>query len=81
MLLAGSLGARIETAIGGQEPAFIAKYAFELAQAFNVFYHKHHILSEKDAEKRAFLLLLTSLVRDQLVAALGLMGITAPDKM
>jgi arginyl-tRNA synthetase len=81
VLLAGSLGARIETAIGGQEPAFIAKYAFELAQAFNVFYHKHHILSEKDAEKRAFLLLLTSLVRDQLVAALGLMGITAPDKM
>ncbi len=81
VLLAGSLGARIETAIGGQEPAFIARYAFELAQAFNVFYHKHHILSEKDAEKRAFLLLLTSLVRDQLVAALGLMGITAPDKM
>jgi arginyl-tRNA synthetase len=81
VLLAGSLGARIDTAIGGQEPAFIAKYAFELAQAFNVFYHKHHILSEKDAEKRAFLLLLTSLVRDQLVAALGLMGITAPDKM
>jgi arginyl-tRNA synthetase len=81
VLLAGSLGARIETAIGGQEPAFIAKYAFELAQAFNVFYHKHHILSEKDAEKRAFLLLLTSLVRDQLVAALGLMGITAPDRM
>jgi len=81
VLLAGSLGARIETAIGAQEPAFIAKYAFELAQAFNVFYHKHHILSEKDGEKRAFLLLLTSLVRDQLVAALGLMGITAPDKM
>jgi len=81
VLLAGSLGARIETAIGAREPAFIAKYAFELAQGFNVFYHKHHILSEKDGEKRAFLLLLTSLVRDQLVAALGLMGITAPDKM
>jgi len=81
VVLAGSLGARVETAIGVQEPAFIARYAFELAQAFNVFYHKHHILSEKDAGRRAFLFLLTSLVRDQLVAALALMGIAAPDKM
>ena len=54
-LLAGSLDARVEAAVGAQEPAFLARYAFELAQAFNVFYHKHHILSEEDAEKRAFL--------------------------
>ena len=27
----------------------MAKYAFQLAQAFNNFYHKHHILSEADA--------------------------------
>ena len=80
-LLAGSLDARVEAAVGAQEPAFVARYAFDLAQAFNVFYHKHHILSEEDAEKRAFLLRLTSLVREQLVAALGLLGITAPEKM
>ena len=81
ILLAGSLDARIDAAVGAQEPAFLARYAFELAQAFNVFYHKHHILSEEDVEKRAFLLRLTSLVREQLVAVLGLMGITAPEKM
>jgi arginyl-tRNA synthetase len=80
-LLAGSLGARIEAAVATQEPAIVARYAFELAQGFNVFYHKHHILSEKDAEKRAFLLLLTALVREQLVTALALMGITPPEKM
>jgi arginyl-tRNA synthetase len=80
-LLAGSLDARIDAAVAAQEPAFLARYAFELAQAFNVFYHKHHILSEEDAEKRAFLLRLTSLVREQLVTVLGLMGITAPEKM
>ena len=58
-----------------QEPAFLARYAFELAQAFNMFYHKHHILSEEDAEKRAFLLRLTALVREQLgVSAAGLLG-------
>ena len=78
VLLAGSLDARVDAAVGAQEPAFLARYAFELAQAFNVFYHKHHILSEEDAEKRAFLLRLTSLVREQLVTALGLLGISRP---
>jgi arginyl-tRNA synthetase len=81
ILLAGSLDARIDAAVGAQEPAFLARFAFELAQAFNVFYHKHHILSEEDAEKRAFLLRLTSIVREQLVTTLGLLGITAPEKM
>jgi arginyl-tRNA synthetase len=81
ILLAGSLDARVDAAVGAQEPAFLARYAFELAQAFNVFYHKHHILSEEDAEKRAFLLRLSSLVREQLVTALGLLGISAPEKM
>ena len=80
-VLAGSLDARVEVAVASQEPAFLARYAFELAQAFNVFYHKHHILSEEDPEKRAFLLSLTSLVRQQLVTTLGLLGITAPEKM
>ncbi|MGD1209746.1 MAG: arginine--tRNA ligase [Candidatus Acidiferrales bacterium] len=80
-LLAGSLDERVDTALSSQEPAFLARYAFELAQAFNVFYHKHHILSEEDAEKRAFLLRLSSLVREQLVTTLGLLGIAAPEKM
>ena len=80
-LLAGSLDARLEGAIAAQEPAFLTRYAFELAQAFNAFYHKHHILSEEDAERRAFLLRLTQLVREQLITALGLLGITAPEKM
>jgi arginyl-tRNA synthetase len=81
VLTAGSLGAQIETAIAVQEPAFLAKYAFQLAQAFNLFYHKHRILSEEDAEKKAFLLLVTSLVERQLVEALRLLGIEAPEEM
>jgi len=80
-VLAGSLDARVDAAVAAQEPAFLARYAFELAQAFNAFYHKHHILSEEDAEKRAFLMRLTGLVKDQLVEALELLGIKAPEKM
>ena len=81
LLLAGSMDSAMDAAIGAQEPAFLAKYAFYLAQAFNNFYHKHHILSEADAEKRAFLLALTELVEARLVEALGLLGIEAPEKM
>jgi arginyl-tRNA synthetase len=81
VVLAGLFDARLDTAVASQEPAFLARFAFELAQAFNVFYHKHHILSEEDAEKRAFLLLVTALVREQLVTTLGLLGIPAPEKM
>jgi arginyl-tRNA synthetase len=81
VLLSGSLDHAIEAAIGAQEPAFVAKYAFQLAQSFNNFYHKHHILSEADAQKHAFLLRLTELVERQLVRALDLMGIDCPEKM
>jgi arginyl-tRNA synthetase len=81
LLAAGSLDYAVDATIGAQEPAFLAKYAFQLAQAFNNFYHKHHILSEADEQKRAFLLRLTELVEAQLVRVLSLMGIDAPEKM
>jgi arginyl-tRNA synthetase len=81
LILAGSLDLAVEAAIKGQEPAFVAKFAFQLAQAFNLFYHHHHILSEADEQRRAFLLRLTELVETQLVRALDLLGIEAPEKM
>ncbi len=81
VLVAGSLDSAVDAAIGAQEPAFVAKYTFQLSQAFNNFYHKHHILSETDEQKRAFLVGLTELVESQLVNALELLGIEAPQKM
>ena len=80
-LLAGSLDTQVEAAVAAQEPAFVAKYAFQLAQAFNLFYHRHRILTEADPARKAFLLLLTRLIERQLVVALQLLGIEAPDKM
>jgi arginyl-tRNA synthetase len=81
LLQAGMLDYASDAAIGAQEPAFVTKYAFQLAQAFNNFYHKHHILSEPDPEKRAFLLALTEIVERQLIRALSLLGIEAPERM
>ncbi len=79
--LAASLDTQIDAAVGAQEPAFVAKYAFQLAQAFNLFYHHHHILTENDPAKKKFLLQLSRLVEVQLVAALELLGIESPEKM
>jgi arginyl-tRNA synthetase len=81
LLQGGMLDYASDAAIGAQEPAFVAKYAFQLAQAFNNFYHKHHILSEADADKRTFLLGLSEVVERQLVKALSLLGIEAPERM
>ncbi len=63
------------------ELAQLDKYAFHLAQKFNLFYHKHHILSEPDPIRRAHLLLIVDLVRSQLTKALDLLGCEVPPMM
>jgi arginyl-tRNA synthetase len=79
--LANRLPDMVRVAITNLEPAVIAKWAFQLAQAFNVFYHNHRILSEPDAARRALLVAVTSVVRARLVDALALLGIEAPEQM
>ncbi len=59
----------------------LCKYVFSLAQKFNLFYHKHHILSEADLKKRRHLLFVANLVRKQLRKALDLLGCEVPPKM
>jgi arginyl-tRNA synthetase len=59
----------------------LCKYAFSLAQKFNLFYHRHHILSETDLQKKQHLLLVADLVRKQLAEALRLIGCEVPHKM
>jgi arginyl-tRNA synthetase len=81
VLHAGSLGTQIEAAVTAQEPAFIAKYAFQLAQSFNLFYHHHRVLTEEDEARKIFFLQLSRLVELQLVSALELLGIESPEKM
>jgi arginyl-tRNA synthetase len=77
----GRTGSAIEKALEAGEPAHMARYAFQLAQAFNNFYHKYPVLAEVDAVKRAFLLWLTQAFYRQLDGALGILGIDAPEFM
>jgi len=80
-LLTAQLEMIVDQAIASQEPAGLAKYAFRLAQAFNNFYHRFHILSEPDADRQQFLLYLVDLVNQTLTSALELMGIEIPQRM
>jgi len=80
-LLAGKTSSVIEQCIATTEPAYAAKHAFQLAQQFNNFYHRHHILNEADEARKKFLLATAAVVRRELIALLGVMGITVPPVM
>jgi arginyl-tRNA synthetase len=80
-LLAGKTSSVIEQCIATTEPAYAAKHAFQLAQQFNNFYHRHHILTEPDEARKKFLLATAAVVRRELIRVLATMGITVPPVM
>ena len=67
--------------IAATEPAYLAKHAFQLAQLFNAFYHRHPILNEPDEGRKKFLLTTTAVVRRELIRVLATMGISVPPVM
>ncbi|PYS91817.1 MAG: arginine--tRNA ligase [Acidobacteria bacterium] len=79
--LAARLDEVIAQAATQEEPAHLAKYAFQLARAFNLFYHRHRIIAEEDAARRAVLIQIADLVRRQLTNALSTLGIGVPERM
>jgi arginyl-tRNA synthetase len=80
-LLASKLTLIIEQCISTAEPAYLAKYAFQLAQQFNNFYHRHHVLKEADPTRKALLLATAAVAQREMVRALGYLGIEAPERM
>lgn len=71
----------VRGAVAALEPAVLAKWAFQLAQRFNIFYHNHHILSESDHARRSLLVAITKVIRRQLLRALDVLGIEVPERM
>ena len=80
-LLASKSSSAVERAITSGEPAHVAKYAFQLAQSFNNFYHEHSVIAEENADRRATLLWLTTYVHQQLLKTLAVLGIQQPAYM
>jgi arginyl-tRNA synthetase len=71
----------VNQCISTTEPAYLAKHAFQLAQLFSAFYHRHPILSEPGEKRKQFLLATVAVVRRELIRTLAVMGITVPPVM
>ena len=71
----------VDQCIATAEPAYAAKHAFQLAQLFNNFYHRHHILTEADEGRKTFLLATAAVIRRELIRVLAILGITVPPVM
>ncbi len=80
-LLVSKLTLTIEQCIATSEPAYLAKYAFQLAQQFNNFYHRHHILHETDPTRKAFYFATAAVAQREMTRALAYLGIEAPERM
>ncbi|HOW85271.1 MAG TPA: arginine--tRNA ligase [Candidatus Aminicenantes bacterium] len=81
ILTAASLEEEVLRSIAALELSHLAKFAFLLCQKLNGYYHKYPVLAEQDAGLRSFRLLVLKTVKDQLITALGLMGIQPPERM
>lgn len=62
-------------------PHKVCAYIYDLANAFNHFYHETRILAEEDEAKRRSLIGLLALTRDVLETSVDLLGFSAPEKM
>jgi arginyl-tRNA synthetase len=81
LLAASKADAALENALTAGEPAHVARYAFQLAQAFSNFYQKYTIIHEENREKKVFLLWMTDFFRRQLERTAGVLGIRIPGYM
>jgi arginyl-tRNA synthetase len=80
-IMASRLSLLLEQCIAAAEPAYLARHAFQLAQLFNNFYHRHHILTEDDPGRKQFLLATAAVAERVLVRSLDWLGITVPEVM
>ncbi len=62
-------------------PHKVCAYIYDLANAFNKFYHETKILSEEDAERKEGWIALLMLTRDILETCIDLLGFSAPERM
>jgi arginyl-tRNA synthetase len=79
--MASRLEETVANAANANEPAILAKYTFNLAKNFNLFYHNHKIIVEENPTKRAVLIAVADLARKSLTASLQTLGIEVPERM
>ncbi len=71
----------IAVSLRSLEISYFAKYVFQLAQAFNYYYHKYSILHEPDEQRKLLRIAVVDLFRSAMEVNLRLLGIPVPARM
>lgn len=81
MLNLAGFNGMMETAYKETAPHKVCAYIYELANAFNRFYHETKIVAQEDEEIKSGWVALLLLTRDILETCIDLLGFTAPERM
>lgn len=73
--------AMMQSAAEELAPHKVCAYVYDLANAFNHFYHETKILGEENEDRRQSLIALLALTRDVMEQCIDLLGFSAPEKM
>ena len=81
MLELSKFNAVIEGAFADTAPHKICSYIYDLANAFNSFYHETKIMSEEDETVQKSYIRLLELTKSVLETSINLLGFSAPERM
>lgn len=81
MLEITKFNAMMESAFEETAPHKVCSYIYDLANAFNKFYHETKILTEENEERKAGWIALLVLTRDVLKTCIDVLGFSAPERM
>lgn len=81
MLELTKLNSVIEACYEETAPHKLCSYIYDLANAFNRFYHETKILSEENEETKAGWIQLLTLTKNVLETSIDLLGFNAPERM
>ena len=81
MMVLSRLNSVIQPAFQEKAPHKICSYIYELANAFNSFYHETKILGEENEKQKTSWIQVLVLTKKVLETCIGLLGFEAPDRM
>ena len=81
MLELSKFNAMMENAFEETAPHKVCSYIYDLANAFNTFYHGNKIMAEEDEARQKSYIRLLELTKAVLETSIDVLGFSAPDRM
>ena len=81
MLEVGKFNEVMQNVYEDTAPHKLCAYIYNIANAFNRFYHETKILSEEDEQRKASYIALLDVTKKVLETSIDLLGFEAPERM